>query len=276
MKAQDILKLPSMPMASPSYPMGPYRFVDREYFIITYESDPEAIRAALPEPLAPDGTNRVLYEFIRMPDSAGFGDYTESGIVIPCLFEGQPVNFTAQMYLDDEPPIAGGREIWGFPKKHGNPKLAVVQDTLTGTLHYAGERVALGTMGYKHDTLTGRSRDGVVHSADEIAGKMSRTQVNLKLIPDVDGTLAIAQLVAYNLTNIDVKGAWSGPARLHLVPHVNAPVADLPVRKVIGGTHFVADLTLPFGRVIHDYRAEADAHAHMNERRVQRLAAVGN
>lgn len=83
--------------------------------------------------------------------------------------------------------------------------------------------------------------------------KLSKTQVNLKLIPHVDGTLAIAQLVAYNLTDIKVKGAWSGPARLHLIPHVNAPVADLPVRKVLGGTHFIADLTLPYGRVLHDY-----------------------
>ena len=41
--------------------------------------------------------------------------------------------------------------------------------------------------------------------------------------------------------------------RLHLVPHVNAPVADLPVRRVIEAHHFVADLTLPYGRVLHDY-----------------------
>ncbi len=42
MKARNILDLPSMPLASPSYPRGPYRFIDREYLIVTYESDPEA------------------------------------------------------------------------------------------------------------------------------------------------------------------------------------------------------------------------------------------
>src|SRR5215470_7902723 len=98
MKARDILQLPSMPAASPSYPRGPYRFRNREYLIITYESDPVAIRAALPEPLVPDGSNTVLYEFIRMPDSAGFGDYTESGIVIPAVHGTEHVSFTAQMY----------------------------------------------------------------------------------------------------------------------------------------------------------------------------------
>ena len=39
----------------------------------------------------------VHYEWIRMPDSSGFGSYTESGMVIPCRFRGQDVNFVAQM-----------------------------------------------------------------------------------------------------------------------------------------------------------------------------------
>jgi acetoacetate decarboxylase len=66
MKREDILRQASMPIAGPSYPRGPYRFIDREYFIVTYESDRHAIREAVPEPLVPDGANTVLYEFIRM------------------------------------------------------------------------------------------------------------------------------------------------------------------------------------------------------------------
>ena len=50
MDRDTILRLPSMPAASPSYPLGPYRFVNREYFIISYESDRDAVRAALPCP----------------------------------------------------------------------------------------------------------------------------------------------------------------------------------------------------------------------------------
>ena len=30
----------AMPLTSPAYPKGPYRFVDREYLIFTYRSDP--------------------------------------------------------------------------------------------------------------------------------------------------------------------------------------------------------------------------------------------
>jgi len=41
------------------------------------------------------------------------------------------------------------------------------------------------------------------------------------------------------------------------VPHVNAPVADFPVKRVVGADHFLAGLTLPFGRVVHEYNKEA-------------------
>ena len=85
------------------------------------------------------------------------------------------------------------------------------------------------------------------------AKAMSKTQCNLKIIPDVDGKLKIAQLVAYNLTDITIHGCWISPARLHLIPHVNAPVADLPIKSIVGGQHFIGDFTLPYGRVLLDY-----------------------
>jgi acetoacetate decarboxylase len=253
MNVEQILGTPSMPLASPSYPKGPYRFVDREYMIITYESDAEAIRQAVPEPLEPDGSGTVLYEFIRMPDSTGFGDYTETGVVIPCTYKGEAVNFVAQMYLNCEPPISGGREIWGFPKKLAEVSLTVNRDTLSGRLDYAGQPVALASMAYKHDAIC-QDNDGLAYCDPQpLIKKITKTQVNLKLIPHVDGKPAIAQLVAYNLEHVIIKGAWHSPARLHLIPHVNAPVADLPVRKLIGSVHFIADITLPYGRVLYDY-----------------------
>jgi len=264
MRKADVIKLPSMPLAGPSYPAGPYRFIDREYMVISYQTDPDAIREQLPEPLEPTGEGVVHYEWIRMPDSSGFGDYTESGLVIPARLNGEDVNFVSQMYLDDDPPIAAGREIWGFPKKYAHPKVEVVHDTLTGTLTYAGQLVAMGTMGYKHHAMTG--------DADKTLATLTKTQINLKIIPGVAGDIEICQLVAINLTDITPKGYWSGPGRLHLVPHVNAPVADLPVRRVIGAHHFIADLTLPYGRVVHDYN-KASAAEEAEDKPIMMAAA---
>ena len=103
---------------------GPYRFVNREYLIITYRTDLEALRAVVPEPLEVSEPV-VKYEFIRMPDSTGFGDYTESGQVIAVKYRGAEGSYVHAMFLDDHPPIAGGRELWGFPKKLARPELKV-------------------------------------------------------------------------------------------------------------------------------------------------------
>ena len=121
----------AMPLTNPSYPRGPYRFINREYLIINYRTDPSALRTVVPAPL--EFTEAVVkYEFIRMPDSTGFGDYTELGQVIPVSYDGKPGSYVHSMYLNDDAPIAGGREIWGFPKKLAHPKLKVRKDTLAG------------------------------------------------------------------------------------------------------------------------------------------------
>ena len=232
----------AMPLTSPSYPPGPYRFVDREFLIITYKTDLDALRAVVPEPLEV-AEPLVKFEFIRMPDSTGFGDYTESGQVIPVTFRGKPGSYVHAMYLDDEGPIAGGRELWGFPKKLAAPRLAVETDTLLGTLDYGPVRIATGSMGYKHRTLDhGKVLEGLL-----------APNYMLKIIPHVDGTPRILEIVRYFLEEVTVKGAWSGPAALQLAHHALAPVADLPVREVVGGAHIVTDLTLGLGQVVHDY-----------------------
>src|SRR6516162_2950247 len=145
----------AMPLNNPSYPPGPYRFIDREYMIITYRTDNDALQRIVPRPLEVMEPI-VKYEFIRMPDSTGFGDYTESGQVIPVRLGGEVGGYVHAMFLNDHPPIAGGRELWGFPKKLAKPCLEVDRDTLVGTLDYGRVRIATGTMGYKHRGLDRR------------------------------------------------------------------------------------------------------------------------
>jgi acetoacetate decarboxylase len=234
----------AMPFTSPAYPVGPYRFVNREFMIITYRTDMEKLRAVVPAPLEVTEP-LVKYEFIRMPDSTGFGDYTETGQVIPVTYKGKKGGYTHCMFLNDHPPIAGGRELWGFPKKLASPSLKAEIDTLVGTLDYGPVRVATATMGYKH-----READ---HAA--VAGSLAAPNWLLKIIPHVDGSARICELVEYYLQDVTLKGAWTGPAALSLMPHALAPVAELPVLEVVSATHIVADLTLGLGTVAHDYLA---------------------
>jgi acetoacetate decarboxylase len=236
----------SMPLTSPSYPVGPYRYIDREYLNITYRTDPAALEELVPEPLRPAG-DTVVYQFVRMPDSTGFGHYAGSAQVIPVRLggSGEVGGYVQAMYLDTHPPISGGRELWGFPQKLATPSLAVERDTLIGKLDFGPVRVATGTMGFKHRTL----------SESEAMAGLRQPGYLLKIIPHVDGTPRICELVRYRLSNLVFKGGWTGPAALALSPHALAPVADLPVREVVSAVHVIADLTLDLGEVVHDYLA---------------------
>ena len=245
MRENEVVKRAfAMPLTNPAYPRGPYRFVNREYLIITYRTDPAKLRSVVPAPLELDEREALVkYEFIRMPDSNGFGDYTESGQVIPVSFGGRRGSYTHCMFLNDEGPIAGGRELWGFPKKLGQPTLRTEIDTLIGTLDYGPLRVATGTMGYKH-----READ-----LAQVKAALEKPNFLLKIIPHVDGTPRICELVEYHLEQLVLKGAWTGPAALALTPHALAPVADLPVLEIVSAIHIRADLTLGLGKVVHDY-----------------------
>jgi acetoacetate decarboxylase len=232
----------AMPLTNPAYPRGPYRFYNREFLVITYRTDLDALQAVVPEPLEVDEPI-VKYEFIRMPDSTGFGDYTESGQVIPVRFNGQKGAYVHAMYLDDDAPIAGGRELWGFPKKLASPKIEHDGDVILCTLRYGPSLCVEASVGYKHRIL----------ETAPVAEAIQQPNFLLKIIPHVDGTPRVLELVRYHMTDVVVKGAWASPAALALHPHVACDVARLPVREIISATHFVADLTLALGEVVFDY-----------------------
>jgi acetoacetate decarboxylase len=81
MKESDVrARAFAMPLTSPAYPVGPYRFINREYLIITYRTNPQKLRELVPEPLQIEEP-LVKFEFIRMPDSTGFGTKSQA---IPC------------------------------------------------------------------------------------------------------------------------------------------------------------------------------------------------
>jgi acetoacetate decarboxylase len=117
---------------------------------------------------------------------------------------------------------------------------------LVGSLHYGSVLCASATMGYKH-----RQADH-----DAVLKSMKAPNFILKIIPHVDGSPRICELVRFSLEDITLKEAWTGPAALGLFPHALADVSRLPVREVVSALHFKADLTLGLGSVAFDYLAK--------------------
>lgn len=244
MKVEDILKQSSTPLGAPAFPRGPYRFRNREYLNITYRTDAEALRRVLPEPLEFDEP-LVRFEVMKMPDVSGLGSYTECGQAIVARLGEERGEYLHAMYVDSHPAIASGREVSAYPKKLGAPKLLIDSDTLVGTLDYGSLRVAVATMGYKHQPL----------DAEAARQEISVPTFMIKMLPGYDRRWRICELVRMQIADITITGAWRGPARLQLFEHVLAPLADLPVREIVSASHIVADLSLAPARLVHDYLA---------------------
>jgi acetoacetate decarboxylase len=98
-------------------------------------------------------------------------------------------------------------------------------------------------MGYKHRALDPKP----------VLASMAEPNYLLKIIPHVDGSPRICELVKYHLEDVELKEAWTGPAALDLHSHALADVAKLPVREVVSAVHLRANLTLGLGKVVFDY-----------------------
>ncbi|HRG62698.1 MAG TPA: acetoacetate decarboxylase [Burkholderiales bacterium] len=245
MKIEEIQKNAfGMPFCSPSASKIEYKMTNREYFIISYETDYDALQAVVPEPLKVV-SNVVKMEFMKMPDANGFGSFQEAGQQIEVEFEGKKGAYAHAMYVNDVASISAGREIWGYPKKYASPELKVDVDTLLGTLKYNSTIVAAGSMGYKYQTL----------DSEAIRKNLEETPIfMLKIIPHVNlKEAAICQLTKCFIADVKVHGAWSGPCDLQLFNHALATLNQLPVRKIIGASYFIADVNLIGGEVAFDY-----------------------
>ena len=78
----------------------------------------------------------------------------------------------------------------------------------------------------------------------------------IKIIPHVDCTPRICELVRYYMRGRDAEGRVGragGAAALRPRP---VRRRRLPVREVVSASHYVADLTLGLGEVVFDYLAE--------------------
>jgi acetoacetate decarboxylase len=245
MKIDEVREQITTPLGGPAFYPVWSRFTDREYLNIVYRTDPEALRAVVPEPLKITDP-LVRFEIMKMGDVTGFGPYLEGGQAVQVEFDGERGEYLHAMYLDNFAATASGREVGAYPKVIGKPSLYVDSGALVGAIDYGTLRVATATMGYKHREL----------DAAAAAAQVGVPTFMLKIIPGYDGRPRVQELVRTQITDVTVKWAYTGPARLQLFQHVLAPLADLPVLEVVEASHILTDLTLAGATPVHDYLKE--------------------
>ena len=199
----------AMPLTSPAFPIGPYRFVDREYLIITYRTDPAKLRALVPEPLE-IAEPLVKFEFIRMPEFDRLRRLHRERPGDPGLVPGRARAATptacSWTTIRRSPAAAScGAFPRSWPSRRCGPR-STRWSARSTTARCASPP---GTMGYKHKAadlaavagVAGRRRTGCSRSS-----RMSTARAR------------ICELVEYYLEDVTLKGAWTGPAALEPRP----------------------------------------------------------
>ena len=231
----------SMPVDAPYYQEPPFYYRDVQNFSVSYETHAEAVAELLPEGTEVELPAIAVVSVIWYPNTT-FGPYNEAILGVPCRFEQKPYLYIPHIVVDTVPPLAGGREIWGFPKKMATIALDAEDELLRGTVERPkGVRILTSTM----------RRERPLTEEEPALPALS-----LRVIPSPEPNAppSLSDLVATNLDDRVVHEAWSGPATLSYDGQSPLdPWHTLPVRNVLGGTYTRYDFTLPHGRIVHKY-----------------------
>lgn len=239
----------STPRDAPLVPPFPISYRDVSVLTACWRTDPAAIDAALPAPLRRLG-DVVMAHVYDMPDTDHFGAVRECNVMVGAQL-GEPGEaghvaggFTTLLLIDSDMGLALGREVHGQPKKLGNPRLEHRGDLTVATVERNGIEILTATTPYKRR----RAR------LEELARHFPfEENLNEKLVPQIDGTPAIAQITARRLADVRVHECWRAAGTVELRPNAQAPLWRLPVHEPLDAFFWRADFTLVPGRVVHDF-----------------------
>jgi acetoacetate decarboxylase len=227
-----------MPVDSPAYQAPPYHYRNAQAIAIKFETDLDAALEALPAPLQLIEPATANLSFYWYPFTT-FGPYHEVILRLYAQHEGKPLTYVQQIFVDTEPPMLAGREIWGFPKKLATIGLARDRDMIVGTLERpAGVRLA----------------SMIVRPEQPISNlPSSGPTTGLRIIPAAEAGAtrpACAELVAAD-TQHTIREAWEGTGSISFPDHSALdPVDRFPVKRILKSTYMEYDIMLPAGRII--------------------------
>jgi acetoacetate decarboxylase len=224
---------------------------------VVWETDPDVIRAVLPQPLAPsEPLARIRFATVDM--GTGTPIFGAGWFGVRARHGSKEGEYALFMPMTTEQATVGGRETYGEPKKIGRVAIDVGADTVTASFERMGFPLA-----EVHGTLT---------EAIDIPAK-DKIDFYFKCSPSPDG-----------------KGFDTEPALVHVSRHEEArearridgsltlhdspldPIADIPVRRIVS-MQFAQISTRQHGEVVE--RVPADWLLPFMHQRYDDLSVLG-
>lgn len=237
----------STPAAAPLYPPFPIEYKSVSILSVVYRSDQTAIQADLP-PGVDAISDCVMVHCYDMPDVQGMGQVAEANVMVGVSANAGTNSvtggFSTNLLISSDVGLAQGREVHGQPKKLGQIKVETRGDTLVGEIWRNDIRVFRATTPYKYQASSIADLEKVFEF---------KRNINHKVIPSIDGKLAINQLTARTLRDVEVLECWIGPVTVEISPHIQVPLHRHPVVEPLFACYWKANFKLQPGEVLHDY-----------------------
>ena len=237
----------STPLAAPLYPEFPIEYKSVSIMTSVYRTDIDLIKADLPQGVEAV-SDCVMIHCYDMPDVQGMGQVNEANVMV-----GVKTNFgdneltggfSTNLIISTDVGLAQGREVHGQPKKLGKINLEIRGDTLVSEIWRNDIRVLRSTTPYKY-------RKAAVSELEKVFA--FRQNINHKVIPNIDGSIAINQITARTLMDVEVLDFWIGPVTVEISPHIQVPLHRHPVIEPMFACYWKANFKLQPGIIVHDY-----------------------
>jgi acetoacetate decarboxylase len=248
----------SMPLGASLYGPPPYEFRDAEQVSVCFTAAAEPLSALLPPGLVVADEPAQCEVRICNYRWSAFGPFHESYVLIRVRDEeGTLFWYLPLIFTDTEPPLAAGRELWGYPKKlatmtwdwgggdAGSPSNELLSFTVERprgtrifTVTFAPERQADPAERHGFPVVSRRylppSQAGRAPAADElISVSYSKT-----LQRAADGSVKL----------------WAGRGSLSIGIHSDVDPWYLLTPIAVTGAYWqISDFALPSGSVLRDY-----------------------
>jgi len=237
----------TQPQRTPLFKGLPRLYANYRRLSIFCRGSEDGIRAALPDGLEYVDNHFEIF-IMECPEvydqsnpTMGPRHYLEGGVVVTAGFEGLKGGHVLYEYVTTDDAMAGGREIFGYPKKLAN---VTFDEGLDGTI-----RATVTRLGYCLIDAAFKPEDKVAFTKPAL-----HPRLQIKQIPRVDGAgYDVDQIVRVDLKDFKFKSSVLGSAAVRLGGRAHMdPLFELGLEAVLGAEMLVGDFVLGPGSVHHD------------------------
>jgi len=226
-------------------------FYDAEMFVVYWETKPDIVNRLLPPPLKP-AAHPIAMAFVANYPRTNFDvTYQESALFLRAEWEGVEGGYCLSMPVTNDIAMAGGREIFGFPKKIADVRLNREGDTLEGWTERRGIRFMEIRAKMTGKLNVADAQEVLLSSNMNPDGSMEAVSYNFKHFPAPEGMgFDYNPRLVKQVTTMRPKEVRIGEAEVVLQPSDYDPWAEVEIVRVLGAVFTVGDNSMKSGAVV--------------------------